>query len=93
METTTELKIGQVVKSKAGRDKGKIFIIQDIVDDQYVMLCDGELRKVSKPKKKKVKHLIIYNTVFDEIAEKTAKKEKINNAFVRKILEPFNKQM
>lgn len=93
METTEDLKVGQVVKSKAGRDKGKIFIIQEITDDKYVMICDGKLRKISKPKKKKSKHLIAYNTVFEEFSEKVTKKEKINNAFVRRILEPFNNEM
>lgn len=93
METTEDLKIGQVVKSKAGRDKGKIFIIQEVLDSKYVLICDGELRKVSKPKMKKVKHLIAYNTVLKEFAEKINRNEKINNAFLRRLLEPFTNEM
>jgi len=93
MEVANDLRIGQVVKSKAGRDKGRIFIITEIVDDKYVKLCDGELRKVSKPKLKKIKHLIIYNRVFEEIESRVDKNEKMNNAYVRRLLEPYNIQI
>lgn len=46
------LKVGQVVKSKAGRDKGKLFIVLN-VEDPYAYIADGSLRKVEKPKKRK----------------------------------------
>ncbi|MBN2287537.1 MAG: KOW domain-containing RNA-binding protein [Tissierellales bacterium] len=93
MEITDDLRIGQVVKSKAGRDKGRIFVVIEIVDDQYVRLCDGELRKVSKPKLKKIKHLIVYNRVFEEIETHLNKNEKLNNAYIRRLLEPYNVQI
>jgi ribosomal protein L14E/L6E/L27E len=93
MEITSDLRIGQVVKSKAGRDKGRVFIIVEIVDETYVKLCDGELRKVSKPKLKKIKHLIIYNRVFEEIEARIEKNEKLNNAYIRRLLEPYNIQI
>lgn len=93
MDTTENIKIGQVVKSKSGRDKGRIFIVNEILDEIYVTIVDGELRKISNPKKKKIKHLIVYNTIFGQYAEKVIRKEKINNAFVRKLIEPFNKKI
>lgn len=92
MDSTSDISIGQVVKSKAGRDKGRIFLIYDIADDQYVYLVDGDLRKLDKPKKKKTKHLIIFNTVMPEFKNKVENKVKINNSHIRKILEPFNKR-
>lgn len=48
---------GQVVISKAGRDKLRKFIIVDIINEDYVLICDGKLRKIEKPKLKKTKHL------------------------------------
>lgn len=93
MEITNDLRVGQIVKSKAGRDKGRIFIITEIVDDIYVRICDGELRKVSKPKLKKIKHLIVYNRVFEEIETRVGKNEKLNNAYIRRLLEPYNVQI
>ena len=43
------------------------------------------------PKKKKIKHLIVYNTVVDGLKYKIENKIKINNAYIRRLLEPFNK--
>lgn len=89
MELTTDLKIGQIVKSKAGRDKDRVFIICEILDEQYVLVCDGDLRKLSSQKKKKVKHLVIYNTVLAELAQKLQSNENLDDALVKRLLEPF----
>lgn len=89
MDSTNDITIGQVVKSKAGRDKERIFLVIDVIDDQFVSLVDGDLRKLDNPKKKKIKHLIVYNTLLPEIKFKLDNKMKINNAYIRKLLEPF----
>lgn len=91
MDLSESISIGQVVKSKAGRDKGRIFLVYNVIDSQNVLIVDGDLRKLDNPKKKKIKHLIIYNTILPELEEKLASKIKINNAYIRKLLEPFNK--
>lgn len=93
MEETKDLKIGQIVKSKAGRDKGKNFLVHSILDDYYVLVCDGELRKLHSPKKKKVKHLMIYNTVFTEFAEKLQNNKNLDDAYIKRLLEPYNKSV
>lgn len=92
METTTDIKVGQVVKSKAGRDKDKIFVVLSIVDESYVIVVDGKLRKLENPKKKKIKHLSLYNSIIDDLHDKKANNE-MNNAYIRKALAPFNKQI
>lgn len=91
MDSTNDITIGQVVKSRAGRDKGRIFLVLDIIDDQYVLVVDGDLRKLDNPKKKKMKHLIVYNTLLPEIKFKLENNVKLNNAYIRKLLEPFNR--
>ncbi len=91
METTEDLQIGQLAKSKAGRDKGKLFIIKEIINDKYVYIVDGELRKISNPKKKKIKHLIIYKRVFKEFQEQINSSIKLTNVFVKKLIEPYEK--
>ncbi|MDR1570454.1 MAG: KOW domain-containing RNA-binding protein [Oscillospiraceae bacterium] len=48
---------GRVVVSKAGRDAGKFFVILSVLDDGYVRIADGRLRKIATPKKKKTMHL------------------------------------
>ncbi|WP_128426436.1 KOW domain-containing RNA-binding protein [Gudongella oleilytica] len=91
MDSTADISIGQVVKSRAGRDKGRIFLVYGIADEQYVYIVDGDLRRLDSPKKKKIKHLIVFNTVLPEFKEKIENSVKINNSYIRKILEPFNK--
>lgn len=51
------ISVGTVVMSKAGRDAKRAFVVVQVVDEEYVLLCDGDLRKLDKPKKKKLKHI------------------------------------
>lgn len=78
--------LGQVVYSKAGRDVGKIFIITALIDANYVYISDGNLRRVEKPKKKKIKHLVITKNIIDSIAQKISTDIRITNAEIRKAL-------
>lgn len=83
MENTQSLIRGQVVRSIKGRDAGKIMVILKILNRDYVLLADGKLRKMEKPKKKKVKHLQITYDVIDLSGE-------VTNSFLRKSLLPYN---
>ncbi len=47
---------GQFAMSTAGRDKGRVFLILDTLDSDFVLLADGKLRSLEKPKRKKLKH-------------------------------------
>ena len=51
-----EPKEGLIVRSKAGRDKGGLFVILKL-ENEYAYIADGDLRKVDRPKKKKLRHL------------------------------------
>lgn len=89
MDLTDKVKIGQVVKSKAGRDSGRVFLILSILDEEYVEVVDGDLRTLNRPKKKKIKHLAIYNSIVWEFSDKLNKNIEINDAIIRRILEPY----
>ena len=75
------VEVGQVVFSKCGRDKTRAFIIVS-VENEYVFLADGDLRKLIKPKKKKIKHIQITNNVTSVKFDK--------DSDVRKILSVYN---
>ncbi|MBQ3183155.1 MAG: KOW domain-containing RNA-binding protein [Clostridia bacterium] len=49
--------VGRIAVSLSGRDKGRVFLIVDVPDENFVMLCDGCLRRLEKPKRKKLKHI------------------------------------
>lgn len=53
---------GQLVRSKAGRDKTRILAVL-AVDGPMLWLADGNLRKVGDPKRKKAKHVAPTSTV------------------------------
>lgn len=81
-----EVSVGQVVRSKAGRDKGKRFIVLDLIEDKYVFISDGSLRKVKKPKKKKLKHIELTEVIIYDISEKIMNNVKLEDAEIRKHL-------
>jgi len=49
---------GRVVISTQGHDKGRWYAIVSVLDERNMLVCDGHTRKLAKPKKKQVKHLI-----------------------------------
>ena len=62
---------GHVVLSKAGRDKGKKFMVLSVDDTgSYVYVADGNLRRVENPKKKKLRHLDMTGDMLEKLAEK-----------------------
>ncbi len=80
---------GSIVRSIAGRDKGDLFIVISREGD-YAYLANGELRKVDRPKKKKLKHLQGSNAVSEFIQNKLQMTGKVTNSEVRKALSEFN---
>ncbi len=80
---------GHIVRSKAGRDKGDIFIVLD-VQDNYAYIANGILRKVDRPKKKKLMHLQCSDKVSDVILQKIDSSEEITDSMVRKALAEYS---
>lgn len=74
--------VGSVVRSRAGRDSGRDFLVIGILDQEYVLLCDGDLRKAEKPKKKKVKHLTATGREIPQ-AREAAQSGSLTNAQIR----------
>ena len=65
--------LGQVVLSKAGKDSGSFYAVLKEEED-FAYIADGRLRKIEKPKKKRIKHLAPTNTVLSTEAFETNKK-------------------
>lgn len=86
MEEQTGVELGTICYSKSGRDKGRYYAVVGIVDDEYVLIADGMLRKLSKPKKKKLKHLRMKPIVLNAIGEKLKEGKKIFDAELKSAL-------
>ena len=51
-----DFETGSVVKSTAGRDKGKLLVVKENGHD-CIIVCDGKERPLERPKKKNPRHL------------------------------------
>ena len=81
------IELGNVVKSIAGRDKGNLFVVVGIDENEnYIYLVDGNIRKVENPKRKKIKHIELTNYYDENLAERINKKRKITNQEVKRFL-------
>ena len=74
---------GSVVRSKAGRDQGRLFLVVEEVDDDFVMIANGDLRKMDRLKKKRRKHLKPTGTVIEALKDRLSRGEKVEDHELR----------
>ena len=85
--------IGELATSKAGHDKDRLYMIVG-EEGECVYLCDGRLRSVEHPKKKKKKHIQIIHSSAQDTLIQTIKqnlpgeRDEINRQ-IRKTLEDY----
>ncbi len=77
-----EFKKGQVVMSKAGRDKGRLLAAVRF-DGKRVFLCDGKERPLERAKAKNLRHVEFTPMFIDEASMETDRK-------LRKALKQLN---
>jgi len=82
---------GLVVRSKAGRDKGNRFVVL-MHENEYAYVADGELRRVERPKKKKLRHLQLTGYVCESVLNKINAGEAVENHEVRKALAEYSEK-
>ena len=83
-----EIARSDIVKSAAGRDKGKIFFVLN-VEGEFLLLADGRNRKLEQPKRKKRKHVVFAGRSDSRTAEKIRSEENITNSELRRTLAAF----
>ena len=81
-----EIQLGQLVKSIAGRDKEKVYLIYDVLDKAFVRVIDGDKRKLTNPKRKNIKHLYIFPEKAGTIAEKLRKGEPVTEEEIYEVI-------
>ena len=80
---------GDIVYSKAGRDKDKPFVVVSLENELFVLIADGDIRKISKPKRKKLKHLKLTGKSSEMIAKKLSDGLEVTNRELKKALSEF----
>lgn len=83
---TQQAALGRVAISRAGRDRGRAFLIVGVADEAHVLLADGATRRLTRPKKKKLMHLRIEPARADEIAKRLESGAALLDADIRKAL-------
>lgn len=51
------MQVGYVVKSLKGHDAGRVYLVVAVLNADFVLLSDGEYRKLDNPKQKRIKHV------------------------------------
>ena len=83
-----EIAKSNIVRSDAGRDKGKLFVVL-AVEGEYLLLADGKSRRVEAPKRKKRRHVLFAAAESSRLSEKIKSQEKITNSELRRTLAGF----
>ena len=87
-----EIAKANIVRSEAGRDKGKLFYVLD-VDGEYLLLADGKGRKVESPKRKKRRHVLFVAADENRLSDKIKSGEKITNSELRRTLAGYRTEV
>ncbi len=82
-----ETEFGQIVISKAGHDKGNLYICLDF-DGKYVILADGKLKTLASPKKKNPRHIQAAGFVDEELVRAKAE-GRLNDEMIKRSLKVF----
>ena len=83
-----DLAKSNIVRSDAGRDKGKLFVVL-AVEGEYLLLADGKSRKVESPKRKKRRHVLFVAEDESRLSEKIKGEERITNSELRRTLAAY----
>ena len=87
-----EIAKSNIVRSDAGRDKGKIFAVL-AVEGEFLLLADGKSRKVEHPKRKKRRHVLFVSAEESRLTDKIKSGEKITNSELRRALAAFREEV
>ncbi len=85
--------LGSFARSLAGHDKGQLYIIIEETDS-LLMLADGRLRTLEKPKQKNRKHIqIVKKNCNNDIITKLQNNKKINNEEVKRAIKLYEREV
>ena len=87
-----EIAKSDIVRSDAGRDRGKLFIVL-AVEGEYLLLADGKSRKVESPKRKKRRHVLFVSAEKTRLSEKITNNVKFTNSELRRTLAAFRDEV
>ena len=91
-ERLSDIQIADVVRTTAGRDKGKLFYVIE-TDPVFLNLVNGKDRTLEKPKRKKRRHIEKVLRSETRVAEKLRNGDKVLNSELRRDLAYLSQEM
>lgn len=85
MNIRKEVVPGDFVTSISGRDKNRYYVVMSSCG-KFVEICDGDLHKVDKLKKKNIKHIKFAGDFDESLKKKLAEGETVSDSEVRKAI-------
>lgn len=82
--------VGGICESLQGRDKGRVYIIKEILPDGSILVTDGNFKRLASPKKKNPKHLRYYPERAESIGNKLLTEQKVFDTEVYSALKSYN---
>lgn len=82
------LEVGYLVKSLAGHDKERIYVIIK-EQGEYVYLADGKYRTLSKLKRKNKKHVQLIRYQDESLTRKLNNQEQIRDEEIKRLIKQY----
>lgn len=83
---------GKMAFSKAGHDKGRLYVVVG-EDAEFVYLCDGRLRLKEHPKKKKRMHIQPVKILPSDVEKMLNDMESVDDADLRRVVRRMKEEM
>lgn len=85
----TAFKVGEIVKSTAGRDKDTYYLVIDNEFQRKIKVVDGVKRKFNNPKYKNSKHLESTGQIAADFLRDLKNQNRVRSEDVRSILKDY----
>ena len=82
---------GRVVRSKAGRDEGRLFVVTKL-DGDFAFVADGDTHKIEKPKRKRIRHLFVTEEIISSLQGRLEAGEQVENFELRGALKAYRQK-
>ncbi|GMA57021.1 hypothetical protein C7445_11357 [Alicyclobacillus sacchari] len=81
--------LGSLVEVMQGRDAGLVAVVIGHLEDRFILVADGSVRRADRPKKKNVLHVRRLSHIASEVEEKLRIDGKVTNALLRHTVRMF----
>jgi ribosomal protein L14E/L6E/L27E len=92
MKREWKIEPGRIVRSKAGRDEGKYFVVIALDGEEFALVADGDRRGLEKPKRKRLKHLFVTEETISGLQSRLEAGEAVENHEIRKWLAAYRQR-